>query len=281
MKIIKCVATASVFALLFSASLSSKKLNATPIAGTDRLQVILAMGYQSNVKWSSSKDIQILRKRDNNGNYLKDSYSKNTTYYGLPYSQVANDSIGTFISICNGSNGAATLADVIFGNKISLKDSYLNSHTLSSCSLGNDCSTAVALAWASRCSGMDYAGISTLDFLSCAQIGSNSSYHMKTLGGYSIGNKYTTEYCNTTNDSIRQKVYGYYDQLKSGDSLFYRKSSKGHAMLVTSTGKDYVIVTEQCGLSGTSSWKTSKKYTYDELYNKGYLPVYCTGYSRY
>ena len=52
-------------------------------------------------------------------------------------------------------------------------------------------------------------------------------------------------------------------------------------MLVTSTGKDYVIVTEQCGLSGTSSWKTSKKYTYDELYNKGYLPVYCTGYSRY
>ena len=281
MKFFKCVAAASVFALLFSMSLSSRRLNATPPAGTDRLQVVLAMTYQSNVKWSSSKDIEILRKYASDGKtYLKDSYSKNTTYYGLPYSQIANDSTGTFISNFDGNNGSATLVDVISGNKITLKGSYLNSHNLSSCSLGNDCSTAVALAWASRCSGMDYKNISTLDFLDCAQNGSNSSYHMKTLGGYSIGSKYTTGYC-TSNNSRKQTVFGYYDKLKSGDSLFYRKSSKGHAMLVTSTGKDYVIVTEQCGLSGTSSWKTSKKYTYDELYNKGYLPVYCTGYSRY
>lgn len=194
------------------------------------------------------------------------SYNMNTTYRGIPYTQATNVTYQQFVN--NGTDGPT--------------------YFIYSGSSGNDCSTAVALAWKTCFSSIDYAGIWTGDFLSCAQYGSNSTYHMSTVGGYAMGSGYssTKTYCLDKGYSI---ISGYYASLQPGDSCFrYFTNSSGtlkkHAILVvakeTRSGVPGIVYIDQIGRgygdNNYTTWHYEKWISYSDLYNSYYLPVYCT-----
>jgi len=276
MKLLKGLALLCVFSVALPLSLSSYKINAAVNAQVDQQSVLLMSEYQSRVRWRSSKEFKVSRKSGGS----TDTYKKDTVYTGMPYTQESNKKIGEFLDQCTYNGGKANLSNISNRNTLDLKSSVIPATGV--WNYGNDCSTAVAIAWSTCFPQMNYAAISTSDLMSCAKNGTNSTYHLRTVAGYKIGNiTNTASYCSSNSDR-KNAVIGYYRAMLPGDSLFRRNDSsgKGHAMLVYSVSLYGVRVTEQCGLSGTSSWKRNKYYSFDELYSNGYLPVYCTNVAR-
>ena len=279
MKLLKSMALLCVFSVGIPFLMSSARLNATVNAAIDQESVLLMSSYQSTVKWKSSKEFKVLRK--NGGS--TDTYKANEIYTGMPYTQITDKKIGEFLDCCTYQNGKAYLSYITDQKTLELKSTVLPANG-GYWNFGNDCSTAVTLAWSTCYPEIKYSEINTETFLTCAKNGSYSTYHLKTVGGYKTGNiSSTKDYCvdKSTNQSRHDAVIGYYRAMVKGDSLFYRKPGQGHALLVISVSGNGVRVTEQCGLSGKSSWKTNKYYSFEDLYNKGYLPISCTNIARY
>ena len=128
------------------------------------------MQAMSSVKWKPQKTMEVVVKQKPDGTIKSTStYSSNKTYYGIPYSQKHNSTLSDFQSKI--TNGKYTNIKYV-----SSDDAYYGQN-------GNDCSTAVALAWKTSFSSIKYAKIYTQDWLDCARSGSNSTYHLKSLGG--------------------------------------------------------------------------------------------------
>lgn len=236
----------------------------TQAATTNQSKVLKRMRDMANLRWRPQKDLKV----STLGYWDKvekkmvvtstTTYYSSNIYYGMPYSQVHNDSLEAFWTYAN--TGRSPNADL---------------YIYKGASAGNDCSTAVALAWKQCFSGMKYQEIDTSDFLSCAKTGKSDYYHMKTVQGYKIGSQNTTkDYCATKGKDTIIKLY---KGMQTGDSLFHRKTDNGHALLVASIDnkKETVVCVEQRTYTSSGSWRT-KTYTFDDLYKQGYLPVYCT-----
>ncbi|MBO4928737.1 MAG: hypothetical protein J5379_10905 [Clostridiales bacterium] len=223
---------------------------------TKQKAVCEAMDRMARIQWRPSSKVSI-------GNC---SYSPKVTYRGMPYTQLSNITYDYFIAHCTKS----------------AKDPYY----VYSDSQGNDCSTAVALAWMVYFPGINYAGTWTGDYLECTRYGSNAKYHMKTVGGYATNKANTKDYCVSVGYNTVKK---YYQQLKPGDALlkYYQKpNSKGemvtskHVVLVVGVSASAVQITDQCGRGSgdntKTTWRRKKTITFQDLYKQYFLPVYCT-----
>lgn len=255
--------------------MKSQKQAATTTYNQDKVKSNIYA--QAKVVWDIEADITVSEKSDKTV-----SYKKNTWYQGMPYTQLADYSLKDFASCCcmhNVQRSKVTETNL-------LSRSYLvqiDLRKFDGCKnlrIGNDCSTAVAVAWRSCNNSLRIEDIDTSTFLSCAKSGSYSTYHLKTVGGYSIGSNTDTKSFLSKNEN-KSIIKNCYAKLKIGDAVFYRSGGKGHAMMVVATGSNCVYVIEQCGLSDKrtvqrTSWEVEKKYTYDDLIKSGYLPIYST-----
>lgn len=239
-----------IYSISFSDMLNSKGLVNAYEGTTNQQYVCNKMDEMARVQWKPLKDVTI---------YSKKYYAK-TTYKGIPYSQNHNYSIEDFIAVSRFSNGIY----IYRANG------------------GNDCSSSVALAWRTCFSRIPYDSINTETFLDVA-VGKKAN-KIATRGAYDLDDSITNtkSFCNNNPN----KVKSYYSKMKVGDCCFYRvgrTNGSGHAILIVSNNASAqrATVIEQCGLGQpetalNSSWRYKKTYTYDELKNKGYLPIYCT-----
>ena len=234
-----------------------KQTNAAYRYGNAKQKVVTEqMDKMARVLWRPSKAVTIGGK----------PYNIRTTYRGMPYTQLSNITYEEFSAKSQSSTGGFFL--------------FYND------SLGNDCTTAVALAWKTYFTSIDYAGIWTGDFLNCARYGANEKYHMKSVGGYQTNMASTKDYCVSAGFAT---VKRYYQQLQPGDCLFkyynYTNSigenclSK-HAVLVVATSSTGVLITDQIGRGNgdniRTTWRRKKRISFQDLYKQNYLPVYCT-----
>ena len=211
--------------------------------------VIATMKDMSSFKWKPLNDVYFYGKK----------YAKNTIFLGVPYNQNYDDRKYDFAVKCGFK------WDSSFGG-------YIYSSTNGNA--GNDCSSAVAIALRSVNSSIKYQNISTDNFKNCTKNGSYSGegLSLKTVGGYKTNSNYTDKYSLATATT-------YYKQLKPGDVLLYRYDNGSlhkHVVLVVEVGDGYVKITDQIGRSSgdtNSSWRHEKKMTYQNLYDKHYLPI--------
>ena len=212
---------------------------------------IATMKDMSNVKWKPTNDVTIYSKK----------YAKNTVFTGIPYNQNRDDKKLDFAVACGYK------WDSSFGG-------YIYSST--SGNVGNDCSSAVAIALQSVNSSIKYKNINTTTFMYCTKNGSYSGegLSLKTVGGY----KTNSEYTNTIDYNT---LTVYYNKIKPGDVLLYRyKDADGnlhkHVVLVVEATAGSVKITDQIGRSSgdtNSSWRHEKQFSYYKLYEGKFLPI--------
>lgn len=168
-------------------------------------------------------------------------WRKNVTYYGIPYSQ---------------SNRTTTLEK--FKNNMS--GLYYTGPAGKSTYMGSDCSSAVAMAYATVDS----------DFPITATFYMFPNYeYMAMVGTYNTGGlENSADICNLNS---RETMYDAYRCLQPGDLLL----ETNHVMMVTEVGEDYVKVTHQTTFDYSlfSTWRVDEKWTFSQLYNEDYIPV--------
>lgn len=157
--------------------------------------------------------------------------------------------------------------------------------------VGNDCSGAIQLAW-------DYVGS---DIMAANTSNMTKMYGYLPVGEYTTNdNKYTNtkETCQHNGVTVMHQAY---TGLQKADAVVKRESSWGHTMMIvenhveqTAGGvdgeKSYVTVLHQTtayvkkeakafdpeyGEDVYQIYGIDDKYTYNELYKQGYLPVTC------
>lgn len=132
--------------------------------------------------------------------------------------------------------------------------------------LGNDCSSAVSMA---------YRKVrSTFPITWTGGMFPKESY-MKCVGNYRAGNSANARtICTSNGISTMKKAYAC---LQKGDIVL----SNNHVMMVTARYGDYVTVTHQTTYSPSlqSTWRVNEKYTFNTLYNNGYIPVTLSGWT--
>ena len=206
-------------------------------------------------------------------------------YRGIPYSYTGA-SAWNFYDFASepDEKGVATLSDVHWRN--------LNGGSTIGAVLGNDCSSSIQQAW-------DYVG-------SNIQL-ANTTTMVKSFGYLPVGeyvsgvleNKMTPDTCKANGIEVMAKAY---TGLQKADAVVKRDATWGHTMMIvenhpvtTADGsidpaQSYITVLHQ-----TSSYmkKETKvfdptygedvyiiygiddKYTYEDLFNQGYLPITC------
>lgn len=221
-------------------------------------QVIAEMTRMKNIKWTANNypEVKIYSLKYRNG----------VTYYGMPYTQAVNTSYSEFMA-----DSALVYAAPIFRY-------YLNQPKTGKINrdLGNDCSTAVVLAWRSAGSGVAIS-ISTETMYNAA-IKSQSC--MMKRGSYSASATKITKGWLTKSNYI-----AVYSALKPGDACFYRKLNSdgkysGHAILITDVNISNKTVSyiDQIGgqtridSSARSTWTSGTK-TFLNLFDAGYVPI--------
>lgn len=214
---------------------------------SDRSYAVAQLKYMADIKWKPSGQLSI-------GGW---SYKSSETYTGMPYTQAYNTTYSEFLKKGSYSSGVF----VYRGNA----------------EVGNDCSTVPALAWQFKCKDIDYKGIYTKHYMLCAKNGSNTSYYMKTVGGYKMGCESTSTFC--TNMGLN-KMKNYYQQLKPGDCCLHYYGDTKHVIFVVAVDSTGVTITDQCGRGNTSelncSWRHNKKMTWQQLYESRYVPICCS-----
>ncbi len=229
---------------------------------SNREYAVAELKKMADIQWKpTTKNLAI-------GGY---TYYKNTVYKGMPYTKDYNTTYTDFISGKNGSYGSS--GSNVFNYK-------------GSASVGNDCSTVPALAWKFKFTSIGYASISTADYLSCAQNGRNSTYHLATVNGYKITGSDTKLYINAKeeeNKNNRTTILNALKKLQKGDCCLYYYTNNGelkkHVIFVVGTYSGGVYITDQIGRKSgdtNSSWRHSKAMSWDDLLNSGYVPIRCT-----
>ncbi len=172
---------------------------------------------------------------------------KGVTYTGVPYTQYNKTSLETFKSALSGSTYKGPSA----------RNNYL----------GNDCSSAVTLAWkhVNNAVTVTYTGNMF-----------PTSANLKAVGSYKASSKTNTSSIVKGGNS-KATMFAAYAKLKPGDAVVYHIGYLGHARLVTSvnTQKKTVTCIEQSGLvtANKTSWQIDKVYTFEQLYQGNYVPV--------
>ena len=163
------------------------------------------------------------------------------TYYGIPYSQSCrNTNLERFQTNLSGT--------------IYIGPSGQHSYQ------GSDCSSAVSFA---------YQTVKP-DFPVCNTTALFPVYgNTKIVGSYCVGDSVNSAAICSKNG--KNKLYSAYSALQPGDMVL----SSGHVMLVTEVGVGYVKVTHQTTYSPNlhSTWRVDEKWTYEQLYNNGYIGV--------
>ena len=242
---------------LMATGVYSSNLNNVDAASynPNREYAVAEFKNMANIRWKPTKNLVIYGW----------TYSKSDFYKGMPYTQDFNTTYSSFVN----------RGTYVYLN--GMNDYYLSYRGNSD--VGNDCSTAVAQAWQFKYASLKYNGdIDTSNYLDCAQKGYESAYHLKTVGGYKMGNQNTDGFCNNTNDMNQ-----YYKKLQKGDCLlyYYYKGDKlcKHVVLVVSVSSSGVTIMDQIGRKSgdtNSSWRHSKTYTWAQLKSGNYVPIYCT-----
>lgn len=234
--------------------MTDSHVQASAPTAAERDRAVQELNRMADIKWKTSSSLYI----------YNHTYTTSTTYTGMPYTQTYNNTYDEFVR-----SGAYN------GKQLTYKGNA---------KMGNDCSTVPALAWKFKYSSIQYADIWTGDYLTCAQNGTNSSYHLATVGGYKMGSKDTKQFATGKGLDSMSK---YYKELKKGDCCFYRWYDdtsadekdwkwRGHVVVVVGTYADGVYITDQIGWSSGdsfSTWRHIYKLSYSALYKKYYVPV--------
>lgn len=196
------------------------------------------------------------------------NYYCGTIYKGMPYTWSADTSYSAFLS-----DPALVYAAPIYRY-------YLNQPKNSNGTnraLGNDCSTAVALAWRAAGSGVSKS-IYTGTMFNAAM---SSQSCMKKRGSYTAPTGSTT----TTGWLTSSNYVAVYESMKPGDVCFYHYKKadgtySGHAILITDVdcANDKVWYIDQIGgqsridSSAHSTWTSGTK-SFSGMLNSGYVPI--------
>jgi len=231
----------------------------------NRKKVVDYMREMAKVEWKPSSDIPY-----HSGNRI---FNPQKTYKGIPYTQTARGTnLNTFKQ--NLENG------IYYGPSTPY--------------LGNDCSSAVSIAWqqANPNFKLCYTGSMYPTESYISEVG---TYTFKDEEDNKIGN--TKYICNFNGRKVMKEAY---ESLKPGDAVMYDLGGgKGHAQLVVSNDLTRKTITtiEQTGLNKVdveltgdpdtdkelkyigevdSTWNIDKSITYDELFESGYIPITMT-----
>ena len=232
--------------------------------------VVDYMYQMANVKWSPMNNI------DTDAMSTSPDFIKGKVYHGLPYINLLTDAdLEMFIN------------DMRYDEA---KQMYIYETAKDrSNTMGNDCSSAILLAW----KRFD-TNITAYDTGTCFPLGQKTGVYP--LGNMEIENgaKKTDVIIAATNE---QTLYEAYDLLQKGDMIIWR-TNQGHTRMIienhvekTATGKihptrSYVITIEQTNkIDDTrtdgvqTTWYVEHKYTYKDLRDKNYIPVTCKALS--
>ena len=169
-------------------------------------------------------------------------------YYGIPYSQSCrNTTYEQFIAQLNGSTYVGPAKQSTY--------------------MGSDCSSAVSIAWKQADSGFTIRNTSSL------QPGNSK---ITQVGNYTYYSSYSNKTKSICASNGKTKMFEAYRNLLPGDAVVERNGS-GHVMLIASVNKsgNSVMVIEQTTYDAAlkSTWRVNKAYSFDTLYNSGYIPI--------
>lgn len=215
-----------------------------PVENTKRNNIVNYMKSMATIEWTPKTSFT----------YYKDGrkyWEKGKIYKGIPYSQAyRNTSLEKFRANLNGK--------VYVGP--TKPDSYL----------GNDCSSAVSMAW--KKANSKFQITSTVGFLP-------GNKNIKKVGSYDYKSSSITK--TTCSYNKVNKMVKAYKKLKPGDAVVtrYKEGKKivGHVMLVSSVQSNSIKVIEQTTLEGNSTWRVNKEYTFSVLFKNDYIPVKMSG----
>ena len=260
-----------------------------PVLAQRRDEAEAYMRRMGTVLWRSEEDITYTIKsnilpEEDTGKSTRLEIKAGRIYQGLPYSYggVTDTSFLEFAG--EPENGVYTISGVTW-------ETLSGAGSVSS-RLGNDCSSAVTLAWASIGANMTMT----------------STQYMTPSRGYVRVGEYTSNDEDNTNSAIacanngEQAMFAAYAQLLKADAVVKRSSSSGHTMMVVSNApvytKDGTIDGKESKvtiLDQTRSHFNGEKtrydeklqenvyriygidttYTYQRLLEEGYLPYTC------
>ncbi len=236
--------------------------------------VVQYMYDMSNVKWTPARDMDL--RNDPKGNLVGNTllFEKGKVYHGLPYINLLTDS---------------DLEDFMNGIEFDESKGYYvydcPSDRKGETALGNDCSSAILLAW----KRFD-PNIAAYDTGSCFPLGEKSGIYP--LGNMVIGaNDKTTDII--VKNTPEQTHFQALEQLQKGDMVIWRTTA-GHTRMVIENhvtknaagkinpNKSYIITIEQTNTIDASrtdgvltNWYVEHKYTYAQLREKNYIPTTC------
>lgn len=206
-----------------------------------RFAVVSYMNSMASVKWTPNKSFKHWSYGNKNGN--NHIWTAGTIYHGIPYSQSSRNT--TLEGFKDNMSGITYYGP-------SGQNSYL----------GNDCSSAVSLAY--RKVNADFPVTNTTGLYPVKG-------KTKKVGNYNdYGLTSSIKICNNNGKGIMENSYR---QLRAGDLLL--TNAGAHVMMVTGTGDGYVMVTHQTTYNSTlhSTWRIDEKWSFVSLYNCKYIPV--------
>ena len=206
----------------------------------DRKTVVEYMRKMATVEWTPQRYIPYW-----NVESKFKGWPAGSVYKGIPYTQKARET--TYEKFCNNLNGMTYIGPVG-------RETYK----------GSDCSSSVCMAW--KQINPDFPICSTEALLP-------GNKGIRKVGLYNHTGSNTKTF--TNKEENRNVLYVAYKQLQPGDVLVERNGDKGHVMMVSGVYENSVTVIEQTTYDSglQSTWRVDKEYSFDQLYQAGYLPV--------
>lgn len=248
--------------------------------------VVDYMFKMAEIKWTPKRDMDLTK--DSDGDLVGSTlmFEKGKVYYGLPYINLLTDTDYEDFEAALEWNEA--------------KDMYIYdcpSDRSDDAALGNDCSSAILLAW----KRFD-TNISAFDTGTCFPLGDKS-------GIYPIGDMVVNGTEKTTEEIVKNTDeathYAALAQLQKGDMVIWRLKSAtgdtvaGHTRMVVSVNiakngagkinphKSYITTIEQTNAMDkqaaadgkNTNWWVNHTYTFATLRDKNLIPVTCKALS--
>lgn len=260
-----------------------------------------AMREQSAILWTPAEDITYSMRTHSLGVEADSEESPDDVvtmeagkvYQGIPYTHGSGSYYSwlAFATACD-EKGIYTLSGIT-DQHLTGTSAYKENKRAR---LGNDCADQLFWAWGRISSTIRFVGTTTMtDFYGCLKVGDYDCV------GTSFDATNNTRV--VVNENGEQRMFAAYACLQKGDGMvLVNKYSEGHAVMVVSGNpvynedgtidgeKSYVTVLEQttgCEREWESHYDNllkewvypceimDKKWTYNTLFKKGYLPVTC------
>ena len=267
-----------------------------------REKVVNYMKKMAEIEWTPEKTF-ISFNPGNVGTKMLSIFRAGTTYYGLPYINFnmaeaetfdlwRHDTYIPFSGTEEQLNSIQKTADLIaIGGEI-LDSSVKNAFSFP----GNDCIAAVLMAWNTVINNRPE--IQKMQTVSSTVPGKNTG--VIAVGDYDYSNTFDDNTDEMTKANDKQTMARAYSLLKPADAVVYIRKNNGnarHIRLVAElphieytvnesgdetidTEKSYITILDQAGGAAVRFIKGEnyssfhfEKYTYDELYEEGSLPI--------